>query len=129
MHSWLERLKQQSPIGAWSMRGGLPVAGAAHRIEEGACRHSPQDRRDPAMHLDRWDRVLVDQGDGHGLITVHRSSSAFAETLPGRDGGLTPLRADCCPLSLPGKGRFTRRSASALAPMMGRPKADPGAAR
>src|SRR3984893_1926635 len=86
MHSWLERLKQQSPIGAWSMRGGLPVAGAAHRIEEGACRHSPQDRRDPAMHLDRWDRVLVDQGDGHGLIPVHRTSSAFAETLswPGR---------------------------------------------
>src|SRR2546421_12636155 len=62
------------------------TAGAAHRIEEGACRHSPQDRRDPAMHLDRWDRVLVDQGDGHGLIPVHRTSSAFAETLswPGR---------------------------------------------
>ncbi len=39
------------------------------------------------MHLDRWDRVLVDQGDGHGLIIpVHRTSSAFAETLswPGR---------------------------------------------
>src|ERR1700704_1214029 len=62
------------------------AAGAAHRIEEGACRHSPQDRGDPAMHLDRWDRVLVDQGDGHGLIPVHRTSSAFAETLswPGR---------------------------------------------
>src|SRR3981189_2064932 len=57
------------------------AAGAAHRIEEGACRHSPQDRRDPAMHLDRRDRVLVDQGDGHGLIPVHRTSSAFAETL------------------------------------------------
>ena len=38
------------------------------------------------MRLDRWDRVLVDQGDGHGLIPVHRTSSAFAETLswPGR---------------------------------------------
>jgi hypothetical protein len=45
-----------------------------------------QDRRDPAMHLDRRNRVLVDQGDGHGLILVHRTSSAFAETLswPGR---------------------------------------------
>src|ERR1700716_2435566 len=45
---------------------------------------------------------------------------------PGRDGGLKRLRAGCCPLSLPGKGRFTRCSASPLTPMMGRPKADPG---
>ncbi len=45
---------------------------------------------------------------------------------PGRDGGLKRLRAGCCPLSLPGKGRFTRCSASPLTPIMGRPKADPG---
>src|ERR1700720_3851644 len=32
---------------------------------------------------------------------------------------------DHCPLSLPGKGRFTRCSASPLTPMMGRPKPTP----
>jgi hypothetical protein len=53
-----------------------------------------QDCRDPAMHLDRWDRVLVDQGDGHGLIPVHHTSSAFAETLsgPGRRVEMTASR-------------------------------------
>src|SRR2546429_9164526 len=84
------------------------TAGAAHRIEEGACRHSPQDRRDPAMHLDRWDRVLVDQGDGHGLIPVHRTSSAFAETLswPGRRVGAILPQAAQNPKIIPFCARY-----------------------
>src|ERR1700719_2223024 len=102
------------------------AAGAAHRIEEGACRHSPQDRRDPAMHLDRWDRVLVDQGDGHGLIPVHRTSSAFAETLswPGRRVETTASRL--LPIIPSGKRAVHTLQRFTPDTHYGRPKADPG---
>jgi len=62
------------------------------------------------MHLDRRNRVLVDQGDGHGLILVHRTSSAFAETLswPGRRVETTASRL------LPMKRAFKRRLENTL---------------
>ena len=41
------------------------------------------------MHLDRWDRVLVDQGDGHGLIPVHRTNWPFRRLGPAHSGGGT----------------------------------------
>ena len=55
--------------------------------QEGAGRYRTQAGRHPALHLGRWYSVLVDEGDGHGLIASARHpSSAEAEklSLPGR---------------------------------------------
>jgi hypothetical protein len=76
------------------------------------------------MHLDRWHRVLVDQGAGHGLIPVRCASSAFAEMLSWLGRRVETIASRLLPTP-PGKGRFTRCSVSPLTPMMGWPRANP----
>jgi hypothetical protein len=99
----LTKVQRWSPLKAWGTRLARCIGSKKAGPSSGGPRRRPRPDPSPSYQLRiRGDAVLA------------------------RDGGLKRLRAGCCPLSLPGKGRFTRCSVSPLTPMMGRPKADPG---
>ncbi len=112
-----------------SGRGGSQkIIRAETLLEKGQGCHRAQDSCDPAMHLDRRHRVLVDEGRRPQWPDPPFTYPAphLRRRCPGWDGGSKSTASRLLPaFPIRKPWRFTRCSVSSLTPMMGRPNAAP----